>query len=246
MTVTTRTAAPSYKIFEPDALDQILQGAMIKPGPEAAFAGALNTTHTLDKAANAKQFLQDQDRYNQMAAGLEVLGIDQKRKEAAMKLIPGLMAHGADAGDIRYISELLNPAGIAKNDIANLFKAESASKVAKNYADANAERGTPDTYTVGTTDTASGETRTLKRVLRKGESAPTSSSSADMTGSTSNSQELRKDPNRIATLVKQAIAATGDPAAQTGLTPEGHIGAISRKTNVRVVIDINTGKQINR
>lgn len=93
MTVSTRTSAPSYKIFEPDALDAIYAKGNLDPimgGISYAFGSA----HKMDKAGYQDQYLASQERFNKMAAGLDALEMSSKQKTELLKGAIDLIGKG--------------------------------------------------------------------------------------------------------------------------------------------------------
>lgn len=148
MAVNTRTAAPQYKIYEPDSLDVALSQKVLDP-LQGGIAGALLMNHRAETDQNIDRFTADQDRFNKMAAGLDAMEINQKGKEARTKLIPGMMEHGVNARDILGIEDLLTPGGIQSNDAATLFGDKTRAEIAAALAKANADNNGPkDTYQV--------------------------------------------------------------------------------------------------
>lgn len=110
MAVTTRIAAPNYKIYEPDSLDAIYAKGNLDPvmgGISYAFGNA----HKLNTSMDQEQFIQQQDRYNKMAAALDAMEISEKTKQEAMKIGGELIGKGEDPSKVRGGSAVYNDTG---------------------------------------------------------------------------------------------------------------------------------------
>lgn len=161
MTVTTRTSAPSYKIFEPDSLDAVYAKGNLDPimgGISYAFGSA----HKQEKAGYQDQYLESQEKFNRMAATLDAMEIDAKTKQEAMKLGIGLIKEGEDPTKILGAGMVYaNP---ADSSLPALKRGElQASINQKNSAASASGNESKDTYTESWTDTASGKDIVVKR-----------------------------------------------------------------------------------
>lgn len=128
MALNTRLSAPSYKIYEPDALDVALSNRVLDP-LQGGIAGAMLLAHGIQNENAQKQYLADSGKFNIDARNLDAMEIAQKSHEARLKLAPGMMEHGINAGDIIGIEDLLRPGGIQSNDAAALFRAKTMAEI---------------------------------------------------------------------------------------------------------------------
>lgn len=182
MAVNTRLSAPTYKIFEPDALDVMLSQHVLDP-LQGGLAGSMLLTHKLESQNNQQQYMESNDKFNSIARGLDAMEIAQKHKEARMKLAPGLLEHGTDAQDILGIEDLLSQSGILGNKTASMFQNKNAAEIAALGAKANADRsGSMDTNKQTWVDPATG---VVHEVTNKGRGISTPKpASIDMQSST--------------------------------------------------------------
>ncbi len=161
MTVSTRTSAPSYKIFEPDALDQIYAKGNLDPimgGISYAFGSA----HKQEAAGNQDRYLQSQERFNKMAAALDAMEMDSKTKQEALKIGGKLIGDGEDPTKI-IGSDLIygNP---GDSLLPGLLRNKISSEIARNGAAASADKNGPkDTVTESWTDPGTGKDIVYKR-----------------------------------------------------------------------------------
>lgn len=244
MAVNTRTAAPSYKIYEPDALDVALSNKVLDP-LQGGIAGAMLLNHQAESANNVRDFTADQSRFNKMAAGLDAMEIAQKSQEARMKLAPGLMEHGTNAKDILGIEDVLSPSGIQSNDAASLFGDKTRAEIAAALAKAShAGDGTKETTTETSMDAGTG-----KVVAHKYGGPPvTAIAPVDATGSTPipDNNPNKAIANRQAA-VKAGIAAVGGTGPQDvagGTDAEGNLHIVNKADPTRKVVIDKNGKQI--
>lgn len=96
MTVTTRTVAPSYRIFEPDALDQIYARTAATDPIMGGIANAFGIANRMNKEGSQNQYLASQERFNKMAAALDMMEMQEKRKTEALKIGGTLIGKGED------------------------------------------------------------------------------------------------------------------------------------------------------
>lgn len=94
MTVSTRTSAPAYKIFEPDALDQIYAKGVLDP-MMGGIAGSLALSHDAKKAGYRQDYLASQKDFNNLAANLDMAEMDNKRRIELLKGAVDLIGKGA-------------------------------------------------------------------------------------------------------------------------------------------------------
>lgn len=218
MTVSTRTSAPSYKIFEPDALDQIYAKGNLDPimgGISYAFGSA----HKQEAAGNQQQYLASQERFNKMAATLDAMEMDSKTKQAALKIGGELIAKGEDPTKI-IGSDLIygNP-----NDslVPGLMRRKTESEINANNSK-GAGGGEKDTYTESWTDPASGKDYVVKRqgspsvigpapTKSTGTNAPAGSTPIASKAGTTNAQQIEV----------RAKAAAGPDAKIIQSSPSG-------------------------
>lgn len=99
MTVSTRTSAPSYKIFEPDALDQIYAKGALDP-MMGGIAGSLALSHGANKAGYQDRYLASQKEFNNLAANLDMAEMDNRRKIELLKGAVDLIGKGAATPDL--------------------------------------------------------------------------------------------------------------------------------------------------
>ena len=130
MAVTTRMAAPSYKIYEPDALDAIYAKGSLDP-IMGGIAGAMGIAKRQNTIMDQEEFVRQQDRYNKMAANLDAMEIDSKTKQEALKEGVKLIMHGTDASGVKGIENILTPGAIGANDTASLYKTKVLADAAK-------------------------------------------------------------------------------------------------------------------
>ena len=216
MTVTTRTSAPSYKIFEPDVLDQIYANKVFDP-VMGGFAGALGSFHKMDKAGYQSDYLASQEKFNKMAAGIDMMEIEQKRREAAMKLMPGLMQHGTRAPHIRDIQELLTAEGIAADSAAALFTNESLARASASNRSGSKN---PKETTTHTTLNSEGGTTQTKWEGDYGTTGLRVPPAPDRSGSTS-SKPAPRDVGRI--IVQNAVTILGPGATMAPPDADGNV-----------------------
>lgn len=210
MTVLTRTSAPSYKIFEPDALDQIYAKGSLDPimgGISYAFGSA----HKQEAAGNQQQYLASQERFNRMAATLDAMEMDSKTKQAALKIGGELIAKGEDpakiiGGDLIYGDP-------AQNLLPGLLRDKIRSEINQN----NAPKGGGDKNKVVDTYPYGGGTRTVTTA-----GAPVEQRPAEPTSKPGSTPVAPKDKSNTITqsVIRTAQSALG-PDAQWTATKEG-------------------------
>lgn len=150
MPVTTRIAAPNYKIYEPDALDAIYAKGNLDPimgGISYAFGNAKKLNSSMDQ----EDFIRQQAQYNRMAAALDAMEIDSKTKQEALKIGGSLIAKGEDP--TKVIGGYLIYNNPADNSLPGLERGVLSSKIAAQSAATSADRGKDmDTVTTKTQD----------------------------------------------------------------------------------------------
>ena len=132
MTVSTRTSAPSYKIFEPDALDAVYAKGVISDPIMGGIAGAMGLAHDMSKSRNQDNYLKSQDDFNRMAANLDLAEMDSKRKIELLKSAVDLIGKGAPTTD-------LNPGALDGLYHGQGYLADTLGKSLRNLNDAKAE-----------------------------------------------------------------------------------------------------------
>lgn len=247
MAVNTRLSAPTYKIFEPDALDVMLSQHVLDP-LQGGLAGAMLLNHRNDTQQGQQDFLASNEKFNQMARGLDAMEIAQKSHEARLKLAPGLMEHGTDANTIRGIEDLLTPEGILGNKSASLYQGKTAAEIAALNAKANADRSgqmitNKETYT----DPGTNTTREITYKGKPGSvTMPPARAQVDPTVSTPTPAAPSAPTAQTGQIVQRAMAAVGasDPSQiQAGRDATGNYIVKNAASGKTATFD-QTGKQI--
>ena len=230
MAVSTRMAAPNYKIFEPDTLDAIYAQKMFDP-IYGGFAGAMGIAHKMDSAGNAEQALAAQDRFNTMASNLDKLEMTEKTKQEGMKQAGHLAGLGESpdlltgGGDIYTDPTKSLLPGLLRGKI----QAQTAAELAKASADRAAGKES-ETYqeqynTVGGERTGgSTVTRTFKG--KPGGTAISGSGATnppqiDPKGSTPTPNNPTAPVVNQQQVQARAKAAAGPDAVMRGQNPDG-------------------------
>jgi hypothetical protein len=235
MAINTRTAAPQYKIYEPDQLDVALSQKVLDP-LQGGIAGAMLLNHRAETDQNIDRFTADQNRFNNMAAGLDAMEIAQKSKEARMKLAPSMMEHGINAKDIHGIEDLLTPGGIQGNDAATLFGDKTRAEIAAALAKASADRsGSMDTVKETYTDPGTNVTREITHKGKAGRIDVPERAPIDPTAST----PIPTAPNVAAT---QGNALAARAAAAVGASDPKQIQATKDASGNYVIKNSVSGK----
>jgi hypothetical protein len=209
MTVSTRTSAPSYKIFEPDTLDAVYAKGNLDPimgGISYAFGSA----HKQNKAEYRDQYLASQEKFNRMAATLDAMEMDSKTKQEAMKLGVALIKEGEDPIKIIGASNVYaNPAdsslpALKRNELQASINAKNAS------ASASGKEGY-DTISTVTTPPGSNQTVTVTQKRPAGKMSTAAPSTVDPTTST----PVAPNANAAA-VTRQQIQARAEAAVGRG------------------------------
>lgn len=242
MAVNTRLTAPSYKIFEPDALDVALSNKVLDP-LQGGIAGAMLLSHNADQAASQQQFLDRTDKFNEMARGLDALEIAQKAQSERVKAIPSLLEHGTNAYNIKDIDSLLTPEGVAANTTAGLFGDKTRAEIAAALARAaHAGDGTKETTTENTVDAGTGTMIAHKYGGAPRVAAPV----VDPTVSTAVPTSTKAPTVQVNQTVQRAIAAVGasDPSQIAGGKDASGNFIIKNTATGKTATFDPTGKQI--
>ena len=219
MTVSTRTSAPSYKIFEPDALDAVYAKGVISDPIMGGIAGAMGLAHDMSKSRNQDNYLKSQDDFNRMAANLDAMEMDSKTKQAALKIGGELIAKGEDPTKIIGSDLIYGSPG--DNLLPGLMRGKIQSDINANNSK-GAGSGEKDTYTESWTDPASGKDYVVKRqgspavigpapTKSTGTNAPASSTPIASKAGTTNAQQIEV----------RAKAAAGPDARLVQSSPSG-------------------------
>jgi hypothetical protein len=230
MTASTRTSAPSYKIFEPDALDQIYAKGNLDPimgGISYAFGSA----HKQEAAGNQDRYLQSQEKFNRMAATLDAMEMDSKTKQKALEIGGQLIAKGEDPTKI--IGSDLIYGDPAQNLLPGLLRDKIQSEINSNNAPKGGGDGkakTVDTFPYGegtrtvTTPGVPAEARPSEPATKPGSTpaAPKDKSSAIAQG-----------------VVKTAITTLGQDAQWTATKDGGSKWMSPSKPGVTLEFDKN-------
>lgn len=245
MAVSTRMAAPNYKIYEPDALDAIYAKGNLDPimgGISYAFGQAKRQNTAMDQ----EEFMRQQAQYNKMAAALDAMEIDAKTKTEAMKIGGDLILKGEDptkvlAGDSIYKNsgDSLLP-GMLRNKIA----ADTAASGSRSSGDGL------DTVTVKETTVPAGENRTVETTRKMkvgkdtGPTVPPAGTAANpkaVTSSVQNNNTVEQRAARIA-----AALGTKD-VNQLQVAPDpknpGRAVVTNKATGVSKSFDLSTGNE---
>lgn len=240
MTVSTRITAPNYKIFEPDALDAIYAKGNLDPimgGISYAFGNA----HKAEGVNNQQDYMQSQDKFNRMAAGLDAMEIDQKRKEAAMKIAGTLIGHGEDPTKLQGGADIYTNPG--DNLLPGMLRNKIASEINKNNSGASADRS-KDSDTVKETYVEPGSNKVVE-VTHKGKPGSVqipSGPGVNPKGSTPIAPNANSGGNLQEQISIRAKAAAGPDAK---LIQEAN-GATLWKGSKGIVTFDPTGKQVRQ
>ena len=221
MTVTTRTSAPSYKIFEPDVLDQIYANKVFDP-VMGGFAGALGSFHKMNKAGYQDDYLASQEKFNKMAGNIDAMEIAQKQKEALLKGAVQLLGHGAATTDFDpgSVSGLLTAQGYQNDTLGKAIRDKMIAEAQR----ARAGDGDKLKSIIKYSTTPPGTNQTIEETYqyKPGEVLPPSRVRAtNPTGSTSvstNANATATTREQVAILAK---AAAGPDAKLMQQSPEG-------------------------
>ena len=207
MTVSTRTSAPSYKIFEPDALDAVYAKGVISDPIMGGIAGAMGLAHDMSKSRNQDNYLKSQDDFNRMAANLDAMEMDSKTKQAALKIGGELIGKGEDPTKI--IGSDLIYGDPAQNLLPGLLRNKIQSDINANNSK-GAGGGEKDTYTESWTDPATGKDHVIKRQGSPTNLGPPPTAPATKTGGPAGSTPI---PSKTGTTNAQQIEARAKAAA---------------------------------
>lgn len=110
MAVTTRMAAPNYKMYAPDELDAVYSKGTLDPimgGIAFMYKNAKSQNSMMDQ----EEFMKQQAQYNRMAQNLDAMEIDSKTKQEAMKLGAQLIMKGEDPTKVQGGDSIYKNAG---------------------------------------------------------------------------------------------------------------------------------------
>lgn len=240
MTVSTRLNAPNYKIFEPDAIDAIYAKGNLDPimgGISYAFGNA----HKAEAANNQQDYLASQDKFNRMAAALDAMDIDAKRKAEALKIGGRLIEHGEDPTKVLGSGDIY--ADPANSLLPGLLRKKIQSEIDRNGAAANADR-TRDSDTYKETYVEPGSNRVIEKTSKRkpGQLDMSSGPGASPTGSTPVQPNANAGSNLKQQIEMRAKAAAG---ADAKLVAEQN-GATLWKGSKGIVTFDPTGKQVRQ
>lgn len=206
MALSTRLSAPSYKIYEPDALDVALSQRVLDP-LQGGIAGAMLLNHGLENQAAQQQYLASSDKFNKMAQGLDAMEIAQKHREAAMKIGGQLVEHGEDPTNVQGMEDVFrNPRGsllpgLLRNKILAETSAAGRAHIPIDKETTSEQQYNPATDTVTT---------------HKYQGAPRQSTPVNNTGSTPmpSSSPATSNAAMQQQIIKRGMAAVGatDPS----------------------------------
>lgn len=207
MALNTRLSAPTYKIFEPNALDVALSQRVLDP-LQGGIAGAMLLSHSVDNQNAQQQYLASSDKFNQMARGLDAMEIAQKHREAAMKIGGTMVEHGEDPTNIQSMEDVFKNVGGSL--LPGLLRSKIQSEIAANGAKANADRGASmDTVKRTYTDPGTNETIEVTSKGKAGRIDIPARTTVDPAGST----PIPASPNAPVAaknaIEQRVIAATG-------------------------------------
>ena len=156
MTVSTRTSAPSYKIFDPDALDVAYANGVISNPVMGGIASAAGITHSMSKMRNQDNYLASQEKFNEMAATLDAMEMDSKTKQKMMDVAGTLISKGEGPANVLGGSDIYNgnPAGAL---LPGLLRDKIAAETAAAGRSGN-DGGVKEKHTVQTVDPVTGKT----------------------------------------------------------------------------------------
>ena len=206
MTVSTRTSAPSYKIFDPDALDQIYAKGALDP-MMGGIAGSLALSHGANKAGYQDRYLASQKEFNNLAANLDMAEMDNKRKIELLKGAVDLIGKGAATPDLDpgSLAGLYTAQGYQKDTLGQSLRNLNAAKA--QGARASGASTNKDSYTDQSpiiNDDGTPGMRTIKKYGTPPTSAPAGGAS-----------------NVITQNVVKTVAAALGPDAQGQRTSDG-------------------------
>lgn len=214
MAVSTRMAAPNYKVFEPDALDQIYAQKSLDP-VMGGIAWAMGNAHKGEAGRAQQEFSGQQDQYNKMASRLDAMDIAQKQKEAALKIAGALAEKGEDPTNLQGMDSVYANPGASL--LPGLLRNNIQSEIAHNMRNPSGAGG-GEVNTVQETHTDAGTGDTVVTTKKgKGVVIP-ERPTVDPTAST----PIVKTPEAAAssaTANQQRIAAQ----AKTIVGPDAHI-----------------------
>jgi hypothetical protein len=149
MAVSTRTSAPSYKIFEPDALDTTYAKGVISDPVMGGIAGAMGLAHDMSKMRNQDNYLASQEKFNKMAGNLDAMEIAQKQKAEILKAATTLLGHGAPTTSLEpgALSGLYNQQGYLDDTLGKSLRDLNAAKAEGARSGGGGSEG-KDYYTV--------------------------------------------------------------------------------------------------
>jgi hypothetical protein len=175
MTVSTRTSAPSYKIFEPDALDAVYAKGVISDPIMGGIAGAMGLAHDMSKSRNQDNYLKSQADFNKMAANLDLAEMDSKRKIELLKGAVDLIGKGAPTTSLEpgALSGLYTQEGYGKDTLGRSIRDLNAAKAegARNGGESGGKDSYTDQVLINNPDGTS-SLRTIKRYGTPPASAP--------------------------------------------------------------------------
>lgn len=245
MALNTRLSAPSYKIYEPDALDVALSNRVLDP-LQGGIAGAMLLAHGVDNTNAQKQYLESSDKFNQMARGLDAMEIAQKHKEAAMKIGGTLVQHGEDPTNIQGMEDVFR--NVNGSLLPGLLRSKIGAEIAGIGAKANADRNASmDTVQETYTDPGTGVTRTVTHKGKAGRIDIPDRGSVDPTASTpipnANPATAKAATNQI---IQRAAAAVGasDVSQLSGGKDAGGNYVIKNTASGKTATFDSSGKQL--
>lgn len=129
MPVNTRMSPPSYKVFEPDALDAIYAKGQLDP-VMGGIAYAFRKAHEGDSERAQADYLASQDRYNAMARDLDALEAKQ-RQDLALATV---------------YAKSEDPLGVLKQDVLRSIAARNNASAANAGANSGPMTTVQNTY----------------------------------------------------------------------------------------------------
>lgn len=247
MTVTTRMQAPSYQIFNPDALDQIYASKVASDPIMGGIAYTLGAAHKMNKAGTQDQYLASQERFNRMAMALDAMEMQEKRKTKAMEIGGGLVKEGFDPANIPSSAEYLSAPDPMTDLIRSLVRAKTANQLS-----GGGGGGTKEYDTVQTTRTIPGTqtTETITERRAPGSKTPRTAGPSAGIPATPNAPvpSTPVGPNANAGAVNQeqqrlhATAVVGKDARPIATRPDGAV-LWGSPTTGRTIAFTATGKE---
>ena len=151
MTVSTRTSAPSYKIFDPDALDVAYANGVISNPVMGGIASAAGITHSMSKMRNQDNYLASQEKFNEMAATLDAMEMDSKTKQKMMEVAGTLISKGEGPANVLGGSDIYNgnPAGALLPGLLRDKIAAETAAAGRSGSGGDGKAKTVDTYPYG-------------------------------------------------------------------------------------------------